>query len=265
MMLHMIAGNQQRMPVSYQGPFEPPFAESAGDISPSSLRDHSSLPSSKVAVLVSEVDDLETKCNQLEQRNSWLTTKLLRSQQSFVEQWLLGHTKVNAARAFRGWRNSMEELKLERHLEEQTDNLDQCQRLAAELGATLTQEQAARNSSEAEYRGMQDDLQRALQQEKKLKSQLQAHQMEVQLLEQRLQAAETCLQRSRGEAQRVLEAHMAYDERKRKPDMPAAIPRRNQVSTVEYSIKKREEAHGMMQKMSGLLSGRVSPSGTAVM
>lgn len=221
-------------------------------------QEHVRLPSSKVANLAEEVEELETKCNMLEQRNSWLTQKLMKSHQRFVDKLLMDNVRVKALRCFEGWRDAMHELRLERQLDEQTMDLDKCQQVVTELGTALTAEQEARRTSEAEHRSMQDDLHRAVQQETTLKQQFDDQQLQLEILERQMQEAETCLTRSRADAQAVVESANAYQKRLQELELDTEVsspspPRRTHVSSFDH-MKVRAEAHGVMQKMSSLLT-----------
>lgn len=226
-------------------------------------QENARLPSSKVANLAEEVEELETKCDMLEQRNSWLTNKLMRSQQRFVDKLLMDNSRIKVLRSFEGWRDAMHELRLERQLDEQTMDLDKCQQVVKELGAALTAEQETRKVSEAEHRSMQDDLQRAVQQEMTLKQQFKDQQQQLEILERQMQEAETCLTRSRADAQAVVESANAYQKGLQDLELDAEVsssspPRRGHVSSIAYNKKVRQEAHGVMQKMSSLLTRDLS-------
>jgi len=144
-------------------------------------------------------------------------------------------------------------------LDEQTMDLDKCQQVVKELGAALTAEQEARRTSEGEHRNMQDDLQRAVQQETTLKQQFNDQQLQLEILERQMQEAETCLTRSRNDAQAVVESANAYQKRLQELDFdsevssPSPPSRRAHVSSFDH-MKVRQEAHGVMQKMSSLLT-----------
>jgi len=213
-----------------------------------------------VANLANDIEELETKCNHLEQRNVWLTNRLLKSQQKFIERTLMGNSKVKMRRSFEGWREALQEIKLERQLDEQTNSLDQCQQVAKELGAALAQEQESRRVGEVTHRGMQEDLHRAVLQERKLRQQYKDQQVQLELLERRVQEAENCLMRSRSDAQAVIESANAYDRRKREMEVEANDrkreneSKRGQANPLEYSIKLREEAQGVMDQVTTLLN-----------
>jgi len=223
--------------------------------------------SHKVANLANDIEQLETKCNYLEQRNIWLTKRLLNSQRKFMERTLAGSSKVMVRRTFEGWRDALQELVLERQLDQQTASLDECQKVAKELGAALSQEQQARQQSEAQHRQMRVDLQRALDQEKKLKQQHADQARQLEILERRVHEAESCLVRSRSDAQAVIESANAYE--RRRSDMESEAKEASEQlrrkgpaagqNPLEYSIKMREEAKGVMSQVSSLLTRPVSP------
>jgi len=230
-----------------------------GECSPMAAQINVVLPSSKVANLAGDIEELETKCNNLESRNVWLTNRLLKSHQKFVEGTLSGNVKVRLRRSFEGWREVIRDRHLEKQLDAQTASLDQCQRVAKELGAALAQEQDARRQSQANHQAMKEDLQRILLQEQKLKKQYEDQHVQVEIMERRVLEAENCLIRSRADAQAVVDSannyerlkkEMEYEEKdeKKREAMPGG-----QVNTVEYSIKLRQEAQDTMNKVSSLL------------
>merc|ERR1719361_2770980 len=86
-----------------------------------------SMPSTKVQFLANEIEELESKCSQLEGRNNWLTRRLLTRQRRFIERTMLSNHRQRVRQCFEAWREAMNELRLEQHLDEQTASLDQCQ------------------------------------------------------------------------------------------------------------------------------------------
>lgn len=217
------------------------------------------MPSTKAQNLANDIEGLESKCNHLEERNTWLTKKLLYTHKRFIEKTLLGNSQGRLRRCLEAWREAMQELTLERQLDEQSASLDQCQRVAKELGEALGQEQEAHKTSEGTHKRLQDDLQRAILQEKRLKQQYKDQQAQLEILESRVQEAETCLARSRQDAQAVVESAMDYERRRHEiesADAPLVREdsyRRRPQSPLENSIRTREEANGVMQKVSGFL------------
>mmetsp|Transcript_34586 Transcript_34586/g.88047 ORF Transcript_34586/g.88047 Transcript_34586/m.88047 type:complete len:260 (+) Transcript_34586:111-890(+) len=226
------------------------------DMGPSGLT--GILPSSKVANLASDIEDLETKCNYLEQRNVWLTNRLLKNQQRFMEKTLGGNAKVKLRTSFAGWREALKEIRLESQLDQQTNSLDQCQQVARELGAALAGEQDSRRDGEAKHRNMKDDLQRAMLQERKLRQQYQDQQVQLDIMERRVQEAENCLIRSRSDAQAVIDAANNYESRRRDLEREAKDEsrrdgRKGQANSLEYSIMLRNEANATMKQVAPLL------------
>lgn len=165
--------------------------------------------------LANEIERMETECNQLEGRNVWLTKRLMHHHKTCIEKTLLGNDKNRLRKNFEAWREAMQDMILEREINEQTMGLDQCQQVAQELGAALAQEQQARKTSEADHKKMQDDLQRAILQEKRLKDQFKEQQVQLELLEKRVQEAESCLHRSRADAESFVDSASEYDKRRR--------------------------------------------------
>lgn len=227
------------------------------DDDPMPVQRNRNMPSTKVQFLANEIEELESKCSQLEGRNNWLTKRLLSRQRRFIEKTLLSNSKIRLRRSFEAWRESMHEMRLERHLDEQTASLDQCQQVAKELGAALAQEQEARKASEESHMSMRGDLERAMQQEKRLKHQHKEQQLQLELLERRVQEAESCLMRSRADAQAVIESADLYEKKRR--DMEYEVQddrRRYNANPMEHSVRLRDEANGVMKKVTSLLHNR---------
>lgn len=221
------------------------------------------MPSTMAQDLANDIESLEGKCNQLEDRNAWLSKKLLQNHQNFIERTMVGNAKNRLRRSFDSWREAMQEMVLERQLQEQTMSLDQCQQVAQELAAALAQEQQARKMCEADHMKLQDDLQRAILQEKRLKEQSKDQQFHLEILEKRVLEAESCLARSRADAQAVVESAVEYDNRRREiessPDRDDRSRRRQAPTVMEHSLRLREEAQEVMRNVSGYLHRQPTP------
>lgn len=213
------------------------------------------MPSLKVHGLVGDISKLENRCNWLEERNVWLTQRLLTALKKFIERTVMSNGKAKLQRCFESWREAMCELRLEKQLDEQTRSLDQCQNVAKELGAALTQEQHFRAATEDATRKLQREMQQALEQENSLASQVKTSQRAVELLEQRVREAENCLVRSAAEAQQVIETANDYERQWREIENEHKQPATNR-DLVEHSVRLREEAHGVMANVNKLLQGR---------
>jgi len=214
------------------------------------------MPSFKVHGIASDISKLEARCNWLEERNVWLTTKLLTAQRKFINRTVMSGGKAKMAACFSCWREAMHELRLERQLDEQTRSLDQCQNVAKELGNALTQEQQLRGATEQQHRELQVELQRAAEQEALLQSQAKNGQRHIELLDRRVHEAENCLVRSAAEARNVIDTANDYERCWREIENEAKNPFQHDL--VEHSIKLREEAHGVMHKVTPLLRNRPS-------
>jgi len=212
-------------------------------------------PSHKVHAVAGDIAALEQRCNWLEERNVWLTKRLLQAQRRFIERSLLATGKVIVTRSFEGWVAAMNELRLEKQLDEQTRSLDECQRVAQELGAALTQEQHVRSQCEAAHYDAQEELQKALDEERMLKGQCKDGQRRMELVERRVHEAENCLVRCRAEAQAVVDAANAYERTRREMEDQHKHPSRPE-NVLEEGLKSRKEAHTVMQKVTGLLQQR---------
>jgi len=213
------------------------------------------MPSSKVHLLAGDIAQLEHRCTWLESRNVWLTKKLMLAQRRFIEKVMMSCTRVRARKSFDAWKDAMREMRLERQLEEQTRSLDRCQRVAKELGVALTQEQSARVASEAARRAVDEELGKTHEDEARLKGQLAKGSRHLQLLETWVREAESCLIRTRSAGQSIVNGASDYEQRRRELDQQVRSKANCQhVSPVEHGMRTREEAHGVMQRVSSLLS-----------
>jgi chromosome segregation ATPase len=206
--------------------------------------------------IASDIAKLEAKCNFLEERNLWLTNKLLTAQRKFINRTVMSGGKAKMSACFQCWREAMHELRLEKQLDEQTRSLDQCQNVAKELGSALTHEQQLRAATEAQQRELEAELHRATQLEAQLQAQVKNGQRHIELLDRRVHEAENCLVRSAAEARNVIDTANEYERSWRELENETKFPLQHNL--VEHSIQLREEAHGVMQKVTPLLRNRPS-------
>lgn len=222
---------------------------------------HRRVPSSKVHMIAGDIAQLERRAEWLESRNGWLTKQLLNHQRMFIERSLLSNVITMMTTVFQAWMDACREARLEAHLSQQTRSLDKCQAVAKELGIALGQEQAARMDCERFLKEAQDELQAALETEASLKRQYHEGQLQLEVLERRCQECEASFRKSRAEAQAVIDHHDRYEKRKKEleeEDRQARAP--DPLHPIEQSIKLRQEAHGVMQRVTSLLGPRgVSP------
>lgn len=227
--------------------------------SESSLPLHEAFPSLKVHGLAGDISRLEERCNWLEGRNVWLTQRLLAAQRSCVNQTLSMGGKALAQDSFEIWREALQELRLERQLDEQTRSLDKCQNMARELGDALSKEQYMRASSEEAVLMLEEEKRRALQEEADLNHRLACQQRHLELLENRVYEAESCLTRGAAHARAMVDTANEYERAWREILKEGQTPSQS-LDLLEQSMKRRGEAHGIMMMASSILQKRaVSP------
>jgi len=217
-------------------------------------------PSSKVHDVANEVAALEQRGAWLEERNTWLTKKLLETHRKFIEKNLVGNVEALKRRMFSAWSKGMVELRLERQLEVQTASLDQCQRVASELGEALTQEQEARKAAEAALANQRQQNERLVGDKTDLLDQREVHLERIELLEKQLAEAEAHVSRSKRAAHGEIEAHSAYESRKRELQQELREFKKGvQAMPLEQSRRSRDDAHVTIQRVAHLLDrGKVA-------
>jgi len=222
--------------------------------------------------LANDIEVLEDRCNALEARNAWLTKKLMNSQRRIMERTLSGNSTVVLRRTFKAWLEAMNELNLEAQLDAQTMSLDQCQRVAKELGQALAQEQQIRQGYEESHRGVHAELDAALAKQRKLKEVYEKQELEIKAMEKRVAEAESCLMRSRLDAEAVIESAKLYEKRRKDlefevrdtADQQQARGGIGYLDPMEACKRLREESKVTVQKANKLLENRAgSPSRVA--
>jgi chromosome segregation ATPase len=221
-------------------------------------------PSSHIHGLASHIVEYEQRCEFLEQRNLWLTKKLMDCQRNFVERTLATGPKQVKRKAFKGWCATMTEMRLERQLHDQTSSLDQCQQVARELGSALTEEQQGRAATDMQHRTAQKQLEEANAEGQRLMDEYQSGSNYLESMEKLVRDAEGCLNRARVEAMAVAEHANRYEARVREltsevKDRKQRVVRPGGDNALEYANTKRDEAHGVMQQVSHLLPARGNP------
>jgi len=213
------------------------------------------MPSSKVQTLADDIAELEDRCQYLESRNGWLTKQLLNSQRRFIQKTVMGSQRVQLQTCFQACNDALHDMTLEKQLEEQTYSLDKCQQVARDLGSALAQEQDFRKQTEMASQSVQEDLQRAIAHESNLRQSYKGNQITIELLEKRIQEAESTLFKGRSDAQVVVDASAAYDHKRRvvEEEMKRAKIVKKEPTSLEQSIQLREQAHGVMREVQGIL------------
>lgn len=213
-------------------------------------------PSSKAHGLVAEIVALETQCSWLEDRNSWLTSKLLQDRRKFIDRALMSNKVVVLTEVFKSWLGMMGELRMEHQLDQQTRALDQCQQVTNELGQALAQEQELRKEAEGQGRVLREENRRLLAENQIMQQQVEEQAARIQILERQVQEAESCLGSSRSEAQSVLERLDGYESRRKdsgREAQPFAQGSQRTEEPIERSMRTRGEAQGTMRKAQQLL------------
>lgn len=223
------------------------------------------MPSSKAQCLAGEIAEIEHRNIWLEERNQWLTARLMANRKRFIEQnWLRSQSGL-LSRSLDAWREAMAQLRVEGQLEKQTAALDQCQQVARELGAALAQEQGGRKRAEDVARTLQAELERLLAFNEGLQRQSEDSVKRENVLSKRLEEAENRLRSCRQDAQSIIDNVDLWDERK--TSIEAKTIRQTAREDEDFfgrSEQIRSEAREVMEKVSGLLpSAATATSATA--
>jgi hypothetical protein len=226
----------------------------------------------KASQMVSEIAAIEQRCEFLEQRNKWLTEKLLRSQRSFIERTMMANEKGMYRTCFKMWKDCLDLMRTEHQLEQQTASLDKCQQVAKELGQALAREQeVSRKESEAR-RQLEIENEQLADTTERLKQFADKQELQNKLLQRQLTMAMQGLSGVKSDAQASIDTVDALQARIKdlgresttsSPDRQEKQPPRSSLglgNTIEESMLKRDEAQVVMSSMSSLLSkGNESP------
>lgn len=169
--------------------------------------------SKQVSSLANEIQSFESRCAWLESRNEWLTEKMIASKKNFIRSVLNGSSNLLKRNAFDGWRKAMTEDHLEFQLHQQTESLDQCQRVAKDLGSALGEEQDARKQLEAALQTLRDEIQSVTASSQSLQQHIAEQQAQTRHLERRLREAENHMNRAHSDAANVA-SHVGFYERR---------------------------------------------------
>lgn len=167
-------------------------------------------PSFKAHGLVNEITAIETRVSWLDERNKWLTDKLLANRRTILEKALWANKKACVDCVFHTWKDHLAELRMENQLDEQTKSLDQCQQVARELGRALTQEQELRKAADATNRQMREDGGKLLSENQSLRQGGDVYGAKMQSLEKRLREAEASMRMAKTNAEAIVEGCDAY-------------------------------------------------------
>lgn len=145
------------------------------------LRRRRNPSSSKASQLAREISTMEQNAQFLEERNRWLTDKMLMHQRQVVEKAFNMGAKTVMKNVFQGWCSILEVLKYDRQVDQQTKSIKQCQLVSRELGAALAKEQEASRKHLTACQQLEADIQEvaAANQQLVLLSQQQGAQIEM--------------------------------------------------------------------------------------
>mmetsp|Transcript_48715 Transcript_48715/g.136280 ORF Transcript_48715/g.136280 Transcript_48715/m.136280 type:complete len:448 (-) Transcript_48715:88-1431(-) len=208
--------------------------------------------SSKVRGLVGEIGSLEEHFVFLEERNRWLTSKMLALQNTKVSQVLGVTNRDRKVKLFKAWTKAMSAMRVEHQLQEQTLSLEKCQHVAHDLGIALGKEKQARMSVEAAANDFGDELARMRSSNEGLRRRLDQQRGQMDVLERRLQMAEAFITQKRGHALAVVEEGNAYDRKKRELETRSRdLDRFEQKQySLEESSNLRQSAEDSMRRLS---------------
>mmetsp|Transcript_85 Transcript_85/g.159 ORF Transcript_85/g.159 Transcript_85/m.159 type:complete len:484 (+) Transcript_85:46-1497(+) len=212
--------------------------------------------SSKVRSIAEEISELENRYRFLEDRNKWLSARLLREKQTWIDSFMMSNAATRKKVFFRAWKEMMHELRLEKALSIQTAALSHCQEAADSLGKVLSQEQAARRSVEAQGRRTLQELERVQDSAAGLERNVGANDNRIWQLTQQLEQAEGLISSGRQAAKAVLEQMDAHDKK-----MAALGDSRKAFiseDAMNNSRKVRSVAKDTLQQVSGLLPPKES-------
>jgi hypothetical protein len=218
--------------------------------------------SSKVVELTDEIKDLENRSMFLAQRNERLTARLMQMQATTVSKAFNMGKAVMRQRVFKAWVEIRLEIRLERHLEEQTHALESCKQVATDLGMALKQEQDLRMNVEDAAHQLQDQVGGAQIENDKIRQRVESLVAKKAFLQKRLGTVEDHLERKHNHAQAVISEGQRYETRKRDINTKRKEKEQLHMYSLEDSKMMRGEVHETMQQVKGLLppsSPMVSP------
>ncbi|CAJ1395934.1 unnamed protein product [Effrenium voratum] len=207
------------------------------------------LSSSKVQSIASDIEQLEDRCDALDQRNRWLTHRLMQRLQEWIARALTGNERGLLGTAFHAWKKARRGLQLEQLLQRQTAQLEAQQALAQRLAEALQEEQSRRSEAEAAAVRGRSQLEELQARQSRLAEQRQASQEELQRMRRRLK--EDLAAGARSHAQRCED--LAFEAKQRRPSNSNGIHRDDAVG---YSLDVHAEAESTLQRAHQLLQSR---------
>lgn len=94
----------------------------------------------KVTILAEEIAAVEARKEELEERFIWLQERMTEARNGWIQRSTLGSAKTQQKRFFRGWNEAMQEMRLERGIEEQIDSIEECKTVIKRLELKLEEE-----------------------------------------------------------------------------------------------------------------------------
>lgn len=207
---------------------------------------------SKVRELAQEIVSLESRSQWLDEQNKILSSRLMKLQSSCVSKNLMVGGKQLKIRFFKAWIEVSYEMKLERHLEQQTRALDQCREVAQELGMALKQERDSHASLRASCENVKAQFEDVVGSNYKLQHDLDALTAKAALLQRRLEHAEHHVTKKNHHAMAVIGEGERYEKRKR--DLMRELDATdNQIhNKVSYTMQEhrgiRQQAHETVEQ-----------------
>lgn len=193
------------------------------DIDTESMRSGASgqgyISSQQVSSLAGEIQALEARCEGLESRNAWLNTKVLQSKNTHIASMLNLITSTTKRSCFDAWRKVMMEDHLEFQLNQQTESLDQCQKVAKDLGTALAKEQDLRGNVEANLQSLREEIRNVTVSNENLQQHIAEQQARARHLERQLREAENHMGLAHNDAMNVGTHVSGYDRKTKELDV----------------------------------------------
>jgi hypothetical protein len=228
-------------------------SEIGGDSPEKNVRHFKS--SAKVHDLTAEIKELENRAIWLEARNQKLSESLMKMQATTVSQSMGNDKKQMRVRVFKAWVEASGEIKLERHLEEQTKALEECKRVAMDLGKALKHEQELRMVAEDAANQLKEQLGSGHASNDAVRNKIEIQLSKKALLQKRLKTVEEHVELKRGHARAVVSEGDRYESRRR--DLEKQHNRGEEKQQHLYSVVDsqhlRDEARETMQQVRELL------------
>lgn len=130
---------------------------------------------------------MEQNADRLEEKNKWLTDKLIWHQRKFLERTCLGNSRAMVRYCFEGWVGELELLRYDRQLDEQTKSIKQCKEVTRELGAALVRQQEVTRKHAQAYQQVEADVETTVAANYQLMQFSQKQAAEIESLQRQMQ------------------------------------------------------------------------------